>query len=252
MIKWPRRTLTFALFVLTSYLRSWRYLIELLVGIGVVTLFLSPKGSFNAPQFFTVIGLFMLAQSAYTTWAIAGHGRRAEGYVVLARPLGRSGYLIGHYLASIGMTIILYLALTLVAVAMYWIDNQLADFSQSEWLWGSLPLLMDAAIVSAFAILITPLVITAWPRLVALALVVVAMTSETSLFTNLNAGWIVLRLHELFGVVLLPLGAGLGLAASGGYTPDSVGVLLGQVVLTLALLLTALVAFTRRELILSS
>ncbi len=253
MINWPLRTLTCARFVLIDYLRSWRYLVEILVGLVIAGLFLTPWGSFNAPQFFSVAGLFMLAQSAYTTWAIFGRGRRPEGYVVLARPLGRSGYLVGHYLASLATTIMVYLVVTLAVLLMNWLDNQLRGFfSAEEWLRGTLPLLMDAAVVSAFMTLITPLVVTAWPRLVALALLVLALSSETKLFENLGAAWIVVRLHELFSLLLLPLVAGFMLAAQRGYTADSVGILAQQSALALVLLGLALFAFGRRELILTS
>ncbi len=254
MIDYPRRTLTFAGFVLMEYLRSWRYLAELLAGVVVVALFVTPAapGLFNLPQFVTVAGLYMLAQTAYTTWVIMGLGRRAQGYVVLARPLGRSGYLLSHYLASVYMTVLVYVVLTAVALALHWLENRSFDLTAEAWLTGTLPLLMDAAIVSAFITLIAPLVLTPWPRLVALALVALALSSEVKLLDRVDAAWVVVRLHELFGLVLLPVAAGFGLAINDGYTADSAWVLAQQSVLLLVLLALALFAFGRRELILTS
>lgn len=252
-INWPVRTLSFASFVLTEYLRSWRYLVELLAGVTLMALFAAPvPGAFNLPQFLTVAGLFMLVQAAYTTWVVVGLGRRPQGYVVLARPLGRSGYLLGHYLASMAMTTIVYVGLTLVALLLHWLENRALGLLFEEWWSGTLPLLMNAAVVSAFITLISPLVLTPWPRLAALTLLFVAISSEIKLLDRLDMGWAVVRLHELSGLLILPLAAGFRLALQGGYTSGSIWILAHQLLLALALLSLALFAFKRRELILAA
>lgn len=251
MISWPRRTLTFAGFVLSEYLRSRRFLAELLVGVAVVPLFM-PLGreELDVPQFFTVVGLFVLVQSAYTTWVVVGQGRRPQGYVVLARPLGRSGYLIGHYLASVAMTVLVYLTLTLAILSIQWATNHPPSLSVEEWLLRTLPLLMDVAVISAFVTLITPLVLTPWPRLVALGLPVLALSSELKLLERLEVALGATLLHELFDLVLFPIALGFGLAIQSGYTSGSVWIFGHQLALALALLAIALFAFHRRELIL--
>lgn len=253
MIDWPRRTLTFAGFVLSEYLRSRRFLVELLIGVAVVPLFM-PLGreDLDVTQFFTVVGLFVLVQSAYTTWVVVGQGRRPQGYVVLARPLGRSGYLTGYYLASVAMTSLVYLTLTLGVLSIQWATNHLPSLSVEEWLLRTLPLLMDVAIISAFVTLIAPLVLTPWPRLAALALPVLALSSEVRLLERLEAALGVTLLHELFDLVLFPVAAGFGLAIQSGYTPGSAWIFGHQLALALALLAIALFAFHRRELILVS
>ncbi len=254
MINWPRRTLVFALFVLTDYIRSWRFLVEFLVGFAVYGLFLFPQGRdpFDPPRFFSVSGLFMLVQVAYSTWVIVGMGRRAQGYVILSRPLGRGGYLVGHYLASVAWAVILYSGLNLVVLAVYLVAKNPIDLSVEMWLLSTLPLVLNAAIVAAYVTLITPLVLTNWLRLVALALLALALSSEVAEFGNLEMGWIVARLHELVGFILLPAAAGFGLAVQRSYTPASAWILGSQLLVVLALLALAIFAFSRRETILTS
>ncbi len=254
MINWSRRTIIFALFVLSDYLRSWRFLAESLVGFAVYGLFLFPQGAdpLDAARFFSVSGLFMLVQAAYSTWIIVGLGRRAQGYVILSRPLGRSGYLIGHYLASVAWTVTLYTGLSLVVFAVYLAGKTPIGFSLESWLLGVLPLALDAAVVAAYVTLVTPLVLTSWLRLLALALLALALSTEVGVFNSLEMGWILVRLHEVMGFFLLPVAAGFGLAVQRSYTLASGWIFGSQLLSVLLLLVLAVIAFGRRETILTS
>src|SRR5918911_5384023 len=95
------RTYRFVAFTLVEYARSGRILVELLASMVFFYIFLrrSDSGT-QANYFFSTTGLFVLGLTFYTTSAIMGLGDRPQGYLILARRLGRGGYLLGLYLAT--------------------------------------------------------------------------------------------------------------------------------------------------------
>ena len=251
---WPRRTLAFTRFTLQEYVRSFRILAELCAVVAVVWLFFWPRGTkgLDGDQFFGLGGLCILALTAYTTFAVVSLGKRPQGYVVLARRLGRRGYVLGLYLAALTVITVMYLLLTALVLLANVLNSQSFNLSPGEWLLGSLPLLLNVALLAAFVTLLTPLVITAAPRLLILGGLVVALSRgrDVELIGQLPGGAVWQALQMALSVPLLPALSGFALALQRGYDLAALGILLSQVALTAALLASALLIFDRRDLLL--
>lgn len=245
------RILRFAGFTLLEYARSGRALVEFIVII--VAYYLLFRGSttpMNGEAFFSLSGLLMLALAFYTTSIILGLGDRPQGYLVLSRRIGRSGYLLGLYLAALVVLFAAYGLLSLVNALL----SPVAMLGFAGWLGGSLPLLLNVAMIAAAVTLLAPMVLTARWRLVVLAAVALAFSGSIFNSQIMRDLAPVLRnllgtLQVIFGAPLLPAFSGFALSISREYNGAAFAILLAQLSLTLGLLALALYAFGRREIV---
>ncbi|HWQ12223.1 MAG TPA: hypothetical protein VNL77_05455 [Roseiflexaceae bacterium] len=247
------RTLRFTAFTLVEYARSGRILVELAATVAAFYLFFRRWDTPMQPEyFFSTTGLFTLALTFYTASTVLGLGDRPQGYLVLARRLGRAGYLLGLYLAVQALIWGVYGALSL-GVALY---NPVQGLGLRGWLLGTAPLLLNVALLSALLVLLAPMVLSTGWRLAILAVVALAFsgnliggptlaTLPPALATALDV------LRTIFSTPLLPAFTGFALAVSRDYSGISVVIPLAQLSLTLGLLSLAIYTFSRRELIFS-
>jgi len=254
MSAWSRGTMAFAGFTLQEYLRSGRIAVEGVAVLAAVWLLFWPRSAsgLDGRLFFSLGGLFLLALGAYTAMAIMRLGNRPQGYVLLARRLGRSGYLLGLYLASIIVVLATYLSLSLVVALIYALYRLPLNLTLAGWWLGTVPLVLDMALAAAFMTLLSPLVMSAAPRLTILALFVVALSTDLTKMAALPIANVLGPLQMLLGLPLLPVMGGFALAVQQTYGPGALGIIAGQVVVGWALLTAAVYAFERRDLILSS
>ncbi|HNP71419.1 MAG TPA: hypothetical protein PLO33_15665 [Kouleothrix sp.] len=247
------RTLRFTIFTLVEYTRSGRILVELAATTIFFYIFLRRWTSAPPPNyFFSTVALFELALSFYTSASIMALGDRPQGYLILARRVGRNGYLLGLYLAVLAIAVALY-GLISLATALY---NPVAGLTLAGWLAGTTPLLLNVALLSALLALMAPMVLPASARLTVLALIAVAFSGSliggqtlAGLPGPLVAVLSVLR--TIFSTPLLPAFTGFELALSRDYSGLALAIPLAQFSLTLGLLALALYAFARREIIFS-
>jgi len=252
MINWLRRMLTLCRFTLREYIRSGRVLVELVAMPVVAWLFFWPNGAVKGLDpvwFFSMAGIFFVLLAAYTMFALVRLCSRAQGYVIISRELGRRGYLIGLYAAAIVIIVVVYLLFSAL-IAIIW-STRPHTLSLVGWLAGSLPLLLNAGIIAALVLLIAPLVLPTRPRLIILALLMVALSRNVDLFGHTAASVALRPVQALLGIPLLPALSGFALSAEGSYGIAAAGVLLGQLASIGVLLALALLAFDRRELILA-
>ena len=164
------RTLRFTQFTLIEYARSARILIELIASVIFFYIFLRRWTSALQPEyFFSVVGIFSLALGFYTSTSILSLGDRPQGYLLLARRLGRGGYLVGLYLAILAVAWSIY-GLISLATAFY---NPVAGLTLGGWVLGTVPLLLNVALLAAMMVLMAPMVLPAGMRLVLLALIAI-------------------------------------------------------------------------------
>lgn len=241
-----RRTLLFSAFTLLEYLRSGRILVELVATVIYFYVFFRRQETpLGADQFFTNNGIFTLALALYAASTILGLGDRPQGYVVLTRRLGRTGYLLGLYLAVLSVVLGAY-GLISLGCALY---NQPAGMTLGQWLLGSLPLALNVAIAAALLCLLSSLVFAPGWRLVVLGLLAAAFSSK--LLDRTFAQPLAAPLHTVLAAPLLPAFAGFELSVTRQYNSLSAALILAQILMTLGLLALALYSFGRRELVFS-
>lgn len=248
MTDWWRRALAWGRFMVREYVRSGRVLVEIVAMVTAIWTLFWPRGSqaMSPEQFFTLAGLFVLALACYTTLMILRLGYHPQGSVVISRALGRSGYLSGLYLAALAIVALIYLSLSLIVLALHW---RTPLFSIGTWLLGSLPLLLDAAIVAALMLLLVPLVVPGNVRLVVLGLVVLVLSQDRDILGRLPGQALLEPLQTILGLPLVVIFGGFNLAVGRVYNLTAIGILLGQALFVALLLACALLAFNRRELI---
>lgn len=247
------RTLRFSLFTLTEYVRSGRVLIELLASVVVLYLFFVRRGPGMQPnEFFTTAGLLMVILTFYTTTAIMGMGDRAQGYLIVSRRIGRGGYLLGLYGAALFVEFAAYGIISLGTAFL----NPVANLSIEGWLLGTLPLMLNTALLSALMALLSPIVLSSGWRLAILAVVAVAFSGNliggqtlSNLWPSVATALNVLR--TIFSTPLLPAFTGFSLSVDQDYSGFRIVIPFAQFSLTLSLLSLALYSFTRRELVFS-
>ena len=247
------RTLRFTGFTLVEYARSGRFLIELLAGVIFLYIFLRRWTSAPLPEyFFSTTSLFVLALTFYSTSSALGLGDRPQGYLLLVRRLGRGGYLLGFYLAAQMIVWAIYGLISLV-MAIY---NPIQGLNVGGWLLGSIPLLLNAALLGALLTLLAPTVLPATARLAVLALVAIAFSGGliggqtlADLPRPVTAAINIAR--TIFSTPLLPAFTGFALSISRDYSGIAFAIPLAQLFLTLSLLTMAVYVFARREIILS-
>lgn len=247
------RTLRFTAFTLSEYVRSGRVIIELLATVAAYyILFRRWTTPMPATYFFSTVGLFTLALTFYTGSAMLSLGDRPLGYVLLARRLGRGSYLLGLYLAIIAVIWAVY-GLICAAVAL---TNPVGELDIVGWALGSLPLLLNLALLAAMMVLLAPIVLPAPWRLAVLALVALAFSGSllggptlASLPEPVAVGLDVLR--TVLSTPLLPAFTGFAISVSRDYSGVSAVVPVAQFFLVIGILALAVYAFARRELLFS-
>lgn len=245
------RTFRFVTFTLVEYTRSGRILIELLAALVAFYLFFRRGNSpMPADYFFSTIGLLVVILAFYTTSAIMSLGNRPQNYLILASRLGHIGYLIGLYLSALVIELSIY-GLLCLAVAF---TNPVAGLSVGEWVLGTVPLILNMALLAALLTLIAPIVLTSGWRLAVLGIVAMAFSGNLiggGTMENLGSPIqnLLSVLRTLFSTPLLPAFTGYSLSISRDYSGLNIAIPFAQLSLTLGLLGLALYAFTRRELI---
>lgn len=249
----PRLTLRFAAFTLVEYVRSGRVLVESIATASVYYVFFRRWTTpMPAEYFFATAAVFALALTFYSASAIYGLGDRPQSYVVLARGLSRASYLLGLYLAVLAVVGACYGA-TCLAVAIL---NPVAGLTVGGWALGTLPLLLNVALLSALLLLLAPMVLSTGWRLAILAFVALAFsgtliggptmaTLPPAVATALDV------IRTLFSAPLLPAFTGFALAVERDYAGAAALIPVSQLSLTLGLLALAIYTFRRRELIFS-
>jgi hypothetical protein len=245
-----KRTLSFIVFTLTEYTRSGRILIELLASAVFFYLFLW-RWTAEPDYFFSTAGLFVLGLTFSTISAMLSLGDRPQGYLILVRRIGRGTYLLGLYLAALLIVLAMYLLISL-GVALF---QTIIDLDARTWLLGTIPLLLNVALLGALLTLLAPMVLVAGWRLAILALVAIAFSGNLlggPVMQQLGALASALEvLRTIFSTPLLPAFTGFALSVSRDYSGIGFAIPLAQLSLTLSLLALAIYAFTRRELIFS-
>jgi hypothetical protein len=202
-----RRITTFTRLSLTEYVRSGRILVELTLAIAFWGLFFqNPRGFVTLDQVFQLSGIFTLLLTLYTTSAMLSLGDRPQGYVILTRPLGRRGYLLGLYCAAV---LVVFLAF-LVILGLTIVVNRPVDFGVRDLLFGSIPTLLNVALLGALMILLSSLVLKNTPRLLMLAVIAIAL--YTNSWPQARSNRLLSSLQAIFSWLLIPAMRGFQLA----------------------------------------
>lgn len=245
------RLATFVGFILSEYARSGRVLVEIIATlVGYYLLFRRSEPPLQPSAFFSLAGLLTLGLTFYTTSVMMSVGDRPQGYLVLTRRLGRGGYLLGHYLGSLLLVVACYGLLSLACAIL----SPIAGLSVSDWLLGSIPLLLNVAMLAAAITLIAPIVLTPTWRLVVLAAISLAFSGSIINSQTLRDMAPLLRdllgsLQVVFSAPLLPAFTGFALSVSRDYGSANIAIPFAQLSLTLGLLALALYVFARREIV---
>jgi hypothetical protein len=253
MLKVALLTVRFMIFTLVEYLRSGRVLIEACATVAVFVIFFRRQATpMSGEYFFATTAFFLLVLTFYTGSTILGMGDRPQGYLLLARRLGRTGYLLGLYLATLAVIAAVYGALCLGVL----VHNPVAGLSMAGWLGGTLPLLLNVSLLAALLTLISPIVLSTGWRLALLALLALAFSN--SLIGGVGiaslpapAATAIEVLRTIASTPLLPAFTGYELAVSRDYSGLAFVIPLAQLSLTLSLLALAVYAFARRDLLLT-
>lgn len=242
-----RRIGAFVRLTLTEYARSGRILIELTLAVAFWGIFFqNPNVLLTMPQVFQLSGIFTLLLTLYTASAMLSLGDRAQGYIVLTRPLGRRGYLLGLYTAAV---LIVWLTFGII-LALTMAINRPVDFTVRDLLLGALPTMLNVALLGALMMLLSSLVLKNVPRLLLLAALAIALYSNS--WPQARANRVLATFQSLFSWMLVPAMKGYQLAQTRLYANGGAAILLAQAAMTILLLSLALSAFARRDLILAN
>jgi hypothetical protein len=246
------RTFAFARFTLLEYLRSGRIWVELLAAGVFYIVFL--RGDIPAEKYFSLAGIFCLLLSLYTTSVIVGLGDRPQGYVVLARRVGRAGYLLGLYISTMVVLTLAYLLVAALTIGL----SQVEGLPLLRWALGSLPLLLNVALLSALLLMLSPLVFSAGWRLLVLTLIALAFSGNWDFLGNAaletlppTVQSVLSSLQTILGWPLVPAFSGFALALDPTYN-SALTILVSQVSLLIALLGISIYSFVQREVLLSA
>lgn len=247
------RTFWFAVFTLDEYLRSGRIIVELAATAVAYYLFFRRWTTPMTPEyFFSTVGLFMLGLTVYTGSSILALGDRSAGYVTLARRLGRGPYLLGLYFAVLAVSWAVYGAICLLVA----LTNPIRNLDFTGWALGTIPLLLNLAMLAAFLTLLTPIVLPAPWRLAVLALVALAFSGSliggatlSSLPESVAIALDVMR--TILSTPLLPAFTGFAISVSRDYSGASAVVPVAQLFLVIGLLAFAVYSFAKREIVFS-
>ncbi len=240
------RLATFVRFLFADHVRSGRILVELGGTIAFWAVFL--RSSLSSPLtldvFFSTSSIFTLLLTFYTASALLGVAERPQGYLLVTRPLGRRGYLLGFYIVAVLVALLMYVLLTVLT----FIFNRPLDWSFVEWAKGGVPLVLNIGVVAALMTLMSSLVLQNRERLVVLAVLAVTLYSQT--FHLRSFFRFIQPIQSALSWLIVPPLRAYQLAITRAFEATDVFVLLGQIGLTAALLGLALWAFSRRNVIL--
>lgn len=248
------RMLRFIGFTLRDYLRSGRIMVDLIATTVFFVIFLRPSGRpIEAGYFFTVTGIFLLGLTLYTLSATLSMGDRPQGYVVLMRRLDRAGYLLSHYYNALVILSGIY-GLICLATALL---NPPVDLTVGGWLIGTIPMLLNVALLAALLLMLSPLVFSPGWRLFVLGLIALAFSSNfipTSMYDALPSTLQVLldSAQTMLSWPLVPGFSGFALAVQRNYDASALFIIIAQFSLLVALLGLSIYAFAQRDLIFSS
>jgi ABC-type transport system involved in multi-copper enzyme maturation permease subunit len=241
-----RRLGTWIRFVVSEYSRSGRILIELTLTIAMWGLFFQRQAvPITMPNMFSLVGMFSIALALYTTSAILSMSDRPQSYLLLTRPLGRSGFLAGLYCAAV----VIVWTMVLVLITLTVIVNRPQDLAFGRFLLGLLPIMLNVGLLCALMLLLSSLVVRNSIRLALLAILAIALYSNTWNLASFYNSWLA-PAQSIFSRLIEPAIKGQRLAISQDYSGGGGFVLLAQIALTLLLLSLAILSFSRRELIL--
>jgi hypothetical protein len=252
MIKALYQIFQYMAFTFSEYARSGRVLLEVAAAAGCGFLFFRPgSGDASTPEyFFSIAGAFSLALCLYTASAIFTLGDHPQTYLLMAHGLGRNAFLLGLFATIVGVVAASYGVLSLVVAVI----NPIVTLDVRGWILGSIPLLLNVAMLAALLTLLAPMVLPAGWRLVALALVALAFSGSlisgpTMAALPGGAAMVLDVIRTILGAPLLPAFTGFALAISRDYSGISAIVPPSQALVVIALLCLAVVVFRRRELV---
>lgn len=240
------RIATFARFAFAEHIRSGRILIELAGTVAFWTVFFRDRGlaPLTLDVFFSLASIFALLLTLYTSSTLLSVGERPQGYLLLTRPLGRHGYLLGLYLVACFVALLMFAALT----TLTWLFNRPLDFSMLELAKGSLPLVLNIALAAALMTLMSALVLPNVLRLGILAILAITLYSQT---WHLSPVFRYIQpIQSILSWLIYPPLRAFRLASTRDFGATDVYVFAGQIVLTSILLGLALFSFSRRDVIL--
>jgi hypothetical protein len=241
-----RRIAIFARLMLTEYIRSGRILIELTLAVAFWGLFFqNPRGEIALDQVFQLSAIFSLLLTLYTSSSMLNLADRPQSYMVLTRPLARSGYLLGIYVASV----LLVWGAFFIVLLLTLLVNRPLDLTVRDAVLGSIPTMLNIALLAALMLLISSQVLKNTPRLLLLAALAIALYSNS--WSQARANPIISALQSIFSLLLVPSMKGYQLAQNRVLTAGDFAILLAQVAMTALILSLATLAFSRRDLILS-
>lgn len=250
MIAWMNRVGNLTLFLLDDYRRSWKFLVELAGLVIVIWVFFWPRSTrgLEGEQFFTITGIFLLVQSAYTCGVFAMSGRNPRALLFLTRKVGKDGFMASLFAASLAMSTTVFAILTTCVFLLNWVMGQQILMTPGGWVRGTLPLALNVAMIQAFVLLVSPSVLPAWPRIAILGFLAVTATPDLRHVASQPALEVLMNvLYGLGALLLTPLLSGLSLSISMRYGDGSLSILLWQGIDAALLLGTALAIFSRRE-----
>lgn len=239
------RIWAFTRFTFTEYVRSGRIVIEIVASVLFWALFLR-QFPVTLDQFFSLTGIFTLLMTLYTTASLMSLGERAQGYTILTRPLGRSGYLLSLYFVAVAVVALMFLLITILTR----ITAPPLDFARNEWLKGALPLLLNVGLLGSLMVLLSGVVLTNMLRLLLLAVLAIALYSQAWHLSPIFP--VIQPLQSIFSWPIYPAMAGFKLATTRDFGNGAIYVPLAQLALTVLLLSLALSSFKRRDIILRS
>lgn len=241
-----RRIFTFTWLMLADYTRSGRILIELTLAVAFWGLFFqNPRGEIALDQVFQLSAVFTLLLTLYTSSSMLNLADRPQSYMVLTRPLARRGFLLGIYVAAVlvvWLTYFVVLALTLTI-------NRPSDATVRDVVLGTVPTMLNVALLTALMILISSMVLKNTPRLLLLAALAIALYSNS--WAQARSNRLISALQSIFSILLVPSMKGYQLTQNRVFTPGDFAIWLAQLAMTALILSLATLAFSRRDLILS-
>lgn len=246
------RTFFFTLFTLLEYVRSGRVFVDLTATVIFFYVFflLGENRTVDDQYFFTLTSIFTMALTLYTMSAVMSLGDRPLCYVLLARKLGRSGYLLGLYFCAFFVVATNYLLISLAARVV----NPVQDLTFLGWVIGSIPLLLNVGLFVALLLMLSPLVFSTGWRLFLLSLFALAFSGNFLTGPVRNAMPEILQhilssLQTILSWPLVPAFSGFALSLNREVSVYALVVFIAQLSLLIALLSLSLFSFSRREII---
>ncbi len=231
------KILVLAYLMLSDHLRSGRVLPELILTLLVVAAVW--VGQISPAVIALMTGVAALSLAAVVTHRFAGWANRSIGYMLIIRPLGRSGYLLGTILASWVLSVVVYVLLRVSTWPR--LGNTLPELLRT-----SLPAVLALSLAVVLVTFLSPLVVgTEWLRTGFLVLLAMSVYREDLgqwhdvLYRILQAFWMTFA---------VPILGALNFSVSWEFYPPSALLLAVLAAETLLFLAAALALFRQRDL----